>query len=87
MEKYGCGACHSADGTTLVGPTWQGLYGTLEELEDGSSALVDDDYIRESILEPDARVTKGFTAGLMPSTLRVKEEEIPHIIEYMKSLR
>ena len=31
VEEYGCNTCHSTDGTTLVGPTWQGLYGTLEE--------------------------------------------------------
>ena len=87
VEEYGCNVCHSTDGTTLVGPTWQGLYGTLEELEDGTSAVVDDEYIRESIRMPDLRVVKGFTAGLMPATLGVKDEEIPHIIEYMKSLR
>ena len=87
MNSYGCLACHSDDGSTLVGPTWLGLYGTQEELKDGSSVTVDAEYIRESILEPDARITKGFTGGLMPATLGVKEEEIPHIVEYMKSLR
>ena len=85
--KYGCNACHSTDGTALVGPTWQGLYGTEEELEGGSSVLVDDAYITESIRDPNAKITRGFTAGLMPATLGVKDEEIPHIIEYMKSLR
>lgn len=87
VEQYGCNTCHSTDGTKLVGPTWQGLYGTQEELEDGTSAVVDDDYIRESISMPDLKVVKGFTAGLMPATLGVKDDEIPHIIEYMKSLR
>ena len=87
VEEYGCNTCHSTDGTTLVGPTWQGLYGTQEELEDGTSATVNDEYIRESILTPDLKVVKGFTAGLMPATLGVKDDEIPHIIEYMKSLR
>lgn len=87
VEQYGCNTCHSTDGTKLVGPTWQGLYGTQEELEDGTSAAVDDDYIRESIRMPDLKVVKGFTAGLMPATLGVEDDEIPHIIEYMKSLR
>ena len=86
-QQYGCNVCHSPDGSALVGPTWQGLYGTMEELEDGSSALVDDAYITESILDPNAKITRGFTAGLMPATLGVKDDEIPHIIEYMKSLR
>ena len=85
--KYGCNACHSTDGTTLVGPTWQGLYGTEEALEDGTAALVDEAYIVESIKDPNARITKGFTAGLMPATLGVTDDEILHIVEYMKTLR
>ena len=84
---YGCLACHSTDGSELVGPTWQGLYGTQEELENGSTILVDDSYITESIKAPNAKITRGFTAGLMPATLGVKDEEIPHIIEYIKSLK
>ena len=85
--SYGCQACHSADGSELVGPTWLGLYGTQESLEGGTSVTVNDEYITESIKDPDAKITKGFTAGLMPPTLGVRDEDIPHIIEYMKSLR
>ena len=87
FQSYGCNACHSNDGTALVGPTWLGLYGTEEELEDGTAALVDTAYIVESIKDPNARITKGFTAGLMPATLGVSDDEILHIIEYMKALR
>ncbi len=85
--QYGCNACHTTDGTSLTGPTWQGLYGSQEELADGTSVTVDDEYIKESIQDPNAKITAGFTAGLMPTTLGVKDEEIPHIIEYMKSLQ
>ena len=70
-----------------MGPTWLGLYGTQESLEGGTSVTVNDEYITESIKDPDAKITKGFTAGLMPPTLGVRDEDIPHIIEYMKSLR
>ena len=87
VATYGCNACHSIDGSTLVGPTWQGLYGSEETLDDGTTATVNDEYVTESIKDPNARITSGFTAGLMPTTLGVKDEEIPHIIEYMKSLR
>ena len=87
VNVYACHACHSADGTPLVGPTWLGLYGTEEELEDGTTVIVDDEYITESIKDPNAKITRGFAAGLMPLSLGVKDEEIPHIIEYMKSLR
>ena len=87
--QYGCNACHSADGTALVGPTWLGLYGTDEPLDDGSTATVDAQYITESIIEPNARIVQGFTGGLMPAraTLGITDEEIIHIIEYMRSLQ
>ena len=87
VATYGCAACHTIDGSDLTGPTWLGLYGTQEELDDGTSVTVDDEYIKESIQDPNAKITAGFTAGLMPPTLGVKDEEIPHIIEYMQSLR
>ncbi len=87
VETYGCNACHSVDGSALVGPTWKGLYGTQEALEDGSTVTVDDEYITESILDPNVKIVAGFAAGLMPATLGVTEDEIPHIIEYMKTLR
>ncbi len=85
--QYGCNACHTTDGTSLTGPTWLGLYGSQEQLTDGTSVTVDDEYIRESIQDPNAKITAGFTAGLMPTTLGVTDEDIPHIIEYMKSLQ
>ena len=84
---YGCNVCHSTDGTALAGPTWQGIYGSQETLDDGTTVTVDDDYIKESIQDPNAKIVAGFSAGLMPPTLGVLDEEIPHIIEYMKSLQ
>ncbi len=87
VGNYGCAACHSIDGSVLTGPSWQGIYGSQEALADGTSATVDDEYITESIQNPDAKVVEGFTAGLMPPTLGVQDDEIPHIIEYIKSLQ
>ena len=92
-SRYTCStdATHATprDGTALVGPTWLGLYGTEEPLDDGSTATVDAQYITESIIEPNARIVQGFTAGLMPAraTLGITDEEIIHIIKYMRSLQ
>ncbi len=83
-EVYGCNACHSTDGTVLVGPSWQGIYGSQEALEGGGSATVDDDYIRESIHDPAAQLVEGF-GNLMP-VLGLTDPEIDSIIEYIKSL-
>lgn len=59
-----CMSCHSVDGSAVVGPTWQGLYGTEEMQSDGSTALVDAAHIRESVRDPLARVAcKTGSAG------------------------
>lgn len=83
-EVYGCNACHSTDGTVLVGPSWQGIYGSQEALEGGGSATVDDDYIRESINDPGVKLVEGF-GNLMP-VLGLSDAEIDSIIEYIKTL-
>ena len=81
----GCVACHSIDGTTIIGPSWKGLYGSQESLEDGSSVTVDDAYIKESILNPTIKITKGYQP-LMP-VLPVTDEEIVALTAYIKSLK
>ncbi len=81
----GCIACHSIDGTAIIGPTWKGLYGSQESLEDGSSVTVDDAYIKESILNPTIKITKGYQP-LMP-VLPVTDEEITALTDYIKSLK
>lgn len=59
-QRHGCVACHSLDGSQSLGPGWLGLYGSTEILSDGSEVKVDDAYLRESILDPAARVVQGF---------------------------
>ncbi len=83
-EVYGCNACHSTDGTALVGPSWKGIYGSQEALEGGGSATVDGDYIRESINDPAAKLVEGY-GNLMP-VLGLSDAEIDSIIEYIKTL-
>lgn len=55
-ERYGCLACHSLDGSVLVGPTWLGIYGEEQAFTDGTSMVVDGAYLRQSILEPNAHI-------------------------------
>ncbi len=80
-----CLACHSTDGSTVVGPTWKGLYMSEEELEDGSTVIVDEAYIHESIVDPMKRITKGYPPSMPPFPLT--EEQIKDITEYIKSLQ
>lgn len=83
-ESKGCVACHTIDGTPRVGPTWKGLYGKTETMADGSTALVDENYLRSFIRDPQARQVKGF-APVMPK-LDVSDEELAALVAYIQSL-
>ncbi len=84
LESQGCRACHQPDNQALA-PRLEGIYGTKVDFVDGSSAKVDDNYIRESILASTVKVVKGY-APVMPAYQGiVKEDEIKAIIEYIKS--
>ena len=82
-----CLACHSVDGSTIVGPTWQGLYLSERTFEDGSTASADEAYIRESIVDPMAKIVKGFPPSMPPFAGMLTEEQTADIIEYIKSLQ
>src|SRR5712691_7177453 len=54
-SQFGCVACHTTNGQPGVGPTWKGLAGRQETLDNGQTVTADDAYLRESILQPDAK--------------------------------
>lgn len=87
-QQFGCRACHSIDGTVVVGPSWKGIFGKQESLADGTSVLVDEAYITESIRNPGAKITADFQ-NLMPANVGVDltDEQINDIIEFIKSLK
>lgn len=65
-EGFGCAACHSVDGTLLAAPSWLGIYGREEVLDDGTVVIVDDAYITDSILNPNHQIVEGYQPNLMP---------------------
>lgn len=65
-NQYGCNACHSLDGTVLVGPSWQGLYGSESISVDGEAVISDEEYLRNSILHPNDFVVEGYQPNVMP---------------------
>ena len=82
-----CVACHTVDGGQAVGPTWLGLYGSEVELEDGTTVIADEEYIHESIVEPNAKIHAGYPANVMPSyAATLSEEQIQNIIAYIRTL-
>jgi cytochrome c oxidase subunit 2 len=82
----GCAACHSVNGAAGIGPTWLGLFGRQETLTDGSVITVDEEYIHESIVAPQAKIVAGFENQLMP-TYNFTDEQIADIIAYIKTLQ
>jgi cytochrome c oxidase subunit II len=82
-----CATCHNIDGTANTGPSWKGIYGQKHKLADGSEVLVDENYIRQSILEPNSQVVAGFQ-GVMPTYQGVlKEKQIDALIAYIKTIK
>ncbi|WP_211461768.1 cytochrome c oxidase subunit II [Collimonas silvisoli] len=82
-EAKACVACHTVDGSPRVGPTWKGLFGKTETMENGSTALVDDAYLKNFIRNPQALVVKGF-APMMPK-IELSDAELEALVAYIKS--
>jgi len=82
-QVKGCVACHSVDGSPGAGPTWKGLFGKTETLADGSSAPVDEAFLKKEIRDPQARVVKGF-APIMPK-IELADDEVDALIAYIKT--
>lgn len=91
IEKNGCIACHSIDGSKMLGPTFKGLYGsTIEVTTDGvdRKIVADSVYLKSSILDPNKDIVVGYTKGLMKSyNYRIKDKDIQLINEYLKTLK
>ncbi len=94
MEEFGaklykskaCVTCHTIDGTASQGPSLLGIYGKNEQLTDGSSVLVDENYLRESFLNPAAKIVKGYQPVMPPYQGLLNDKEVDALIAYIKSL-
>lgn len=86
VAKNGCLGCHSLDGSTLVGPTWQGLFGSQVKLSNGQTVTADEAYLTESIANPSAKVVAGFPDGIMPK-FNLTDKEISDIVAYIETLK
>ncbi len=91
MKKIGCFACHTVDGSKLVGPSFKGVYGSKVEVATAGNdreITADDEYIKRSIYDPNADIVKGFNKGLMqPYKGQLSDDDVKQIIEYLKTLK
>ncbi len=86
FTQFGCASCHvmGAQGRC---PTLQYVYGHPVELEVGGTVMADDNYIRESILNPNAKIVRGYHPDIMPVFQgQVTEEQLMQLLAYIKSL-
>ena len=81
-----CATCHSTDGSRLVGPSLKDKYGTTEKLADGTTATVDDAYIKESLLNPMAKVVEGYAPAMPSQDGKFSEADIQSVILYIRHL-
>ena len=82
-----CTACHKPTQEKLIGPGLAGIYNTERALEGGQATLADENYLRESILNPSAKISKGYPNQMTPFAGLLSEEELSGLIEYIKSLK
>lgn len=91
--KNACTSCHGANGsgeiapgTPSPGPKLAGIFGTPQPLTSGDSVNADENYLRESILRPNAKIVKGYTNVAMPAFV-LKDDQLDAIIAYIKSMK
>jgi cytochrome c oxidase subunit 2 len=85
-NQQGCKACHSLDGSPLVGPSLKNVYGFEFLTTTGQTVLVDEAYIKESILDPNASVIDGFQPVMTPYAGKLGDKEIEAITEFLKTI-
>jgi cytochrome c oxidase subunit 2 len=86
-KSKACVTCHSIDGSAKTGPSFQGIFGHSVELADGSAVTADENYIRQSILDPGSQVVKGFQPVMPTYAGTLKPQDIDGLIEYIKTLK
>ena len=88
LAEIQCKACHSFDGGPSIGPTWKGVFGHEVVLNDGTTLTADEAYLKESILQPAAKIVKGFQ-NIMPATYKdnLSDQQVNDLITFIKSLK
>jgi cytochrome c oxidase subunit 2 len=85
--ERGCLRCHTLDGTPHIGPTWLALYRSTVPLADGGTAIADEAYLTESMMDPVVRLHRGFPPVMPTYQGSLASPEVASIIELIKSLR
>lgn len=86
--RFGCNACHARSDTRLA-PRLDGIYGRPVRLKNGNNIIADEQYLRESILDPNAKISTGYPSPSIMPTYQgvVTEDDLIELIEFIRSLR
>lgn len=85
--SLGCQGCHSLDGSPSSGPTFKGLFGSTGKLADGTTVMANEQYLLESILDPDKQIAAGYQPGVMSSVIKkgqIKEDQANQLVDFIK---
>jgi len=85
--QHGCFNCHTTDGRRHIGPSWAGLYGHAERMQDGSPVVADPAYLTESMMDPQKRIVDGFQPVMPSFQGELTPPEVAAIVELIRSLR
>jgi len=85
FQQLACITCHRSDAQGR-GPVLQGLFGKEVLLQNGGKVTVDESYLRESILNPRAKIVAGFQAIMPTFQGQVSEEQLLQLVAYIKSI-
>ncbi len=86
VQRKGCVQCHSLTGAAGIGPTFVDMYGHSFATKEGTQIVADDNYIRESIVDPMASIIAGYEPVMPTFAGKIKDSEITYIIAYLKSV-
>lgn len=82
VEARGCVACHRLDGVRAIGPSWLGIWGITRTLKDGSTVVVDEEYLRRAMQDPAAQIVEGYEALMLPAAFT--EDELSLVIALIR---
>lgn len=92
FAKHGCGGCHAIQSPEkqpqpAIGPRLFQVFGRKEKIKGQAEVTVDENYLRESIETPSAKIVEGFAPMMSPYKGQMNDQEMSHLIEYIKSLK
>lgn len=87
LTRAGCLNCHALEGTEKIGPNLKGLFGRERPLADGRTVRADEEYLRESLVDPNAKVVKGYPAVMPTFKGTLTEEDVAALVVHLRSLR